>query len=131
MRADDSFVDLSNPFIVEQSLVAEKDVENKKGRTTRHTFVAVQFINSDQMPLWTNYSRYGGTPWLRKDMKLSAAEKLRRDGVLCRAASTASHSAAMSQQSAALDGAASTASPSAVSAQELEQTYEQEYEWVE
>ena len=110
MRANDSFVDRRNTIIVEQSLVAEIPVE-KKGRTTRHTFVAVQFINRDQVPLWTNYSRDGGTPWLRKDMKLSAAEKLRRDGVWFSAAMTAPWSTAISQQLAVLDGAASTASP--------------------
>ena len=85
MRANDSFVDLRNTITVEQSLVAERVVENKKGRKARHTFVAVQFINSDQMPLWTNYSKDGGPSWLQKDFELSAAEKPRREGVVFRA----------------------------------------------
>ena len=83
------------------------------------------------MPLWTNYSRDGGKPWLQKGMKLSAAEKLRRDGVWLSAAMTAPWSTAISQQLAVLDGAASTASPSAVSPQELDETHEQDYQWVD
>lgn len=64
-------------------------------------------------------------------MKLSAAERLRRDGVWFSAAMTAPWSTAIRQQLAVLDGAASTVSPSAVSPQALDQTHEQEYEWVE
>ena len=131
MRATDSFVDLTNTIIVEQSLVAGIVVGHKKGRKSRHTFVAVQFINIDQTPLWANYSKDGGASWLRKDFELTTAEKLRREGVVSRAPMTAPLSTAISQQMAILDGAASTASPSAVSPQELDETHEQDYQWVD
>ena len=68
---------------------------------------------------------------MRKDFELTAAERLRRERDVSIAPLTAPLSTAISQQISILDGAANTGSPSAVSAQELDETHEQDYQWVD